>query len=53
MPIRNKAKEVRAKWNPDKQMWFVRYGKVSGTELEKYIDVDGFDNFNIHVYSTL
>ena len=44
MPIRNKSKAVGAKWNPEKQMWFVSFGKVAGTEFEKHIDVDGFDN---------
>jgi hypothetical protein len=44
MPIRNKAKAAGAKWNPEKRLWFVSYGKVAGTELEKYIDIDRSDN---------
>ncbi|HEY6874304.1 MAG TPA: DUF5710 domain-containing protein [Geobacteraceae bacterium] len=44
MPIRNKAKTAGARWNPEKRLWFVSYGKVVGTELEKYIDIDGSDN---------
>jgi len=44
LPIRTKAKASGAKWNPEKQLWFVNYGKTVGTELEKYIDIDGLDN---------
>ncbi|GAM07882.1 hypothetical protein OR1_00151 [Geobacter sp. OR-1] len=43
MAIRNKAKAAGGRWNPEKQLWFVSYGNVVGTALEKYIDVDGFD----------
>jgi hypothetical protein len=24
-------------WNPEKKLWFVKYGKVVGTPLEKHI----------------
>lgn len=30
-----------AKWNPEKQLRFVTYGKIAGTPLEKHIQVDG------------
>jgi hypothetical protein len=40
LQVRNIAKSAGAKWNPEKKLWFVRYGKVAGTELEKYIDID-------------
>ncbi len=52
VPLRIKAKDLDARndvkasggrWNPEKKLWFVRYGNVVGTALEKYIDVDGFD----------
>ncbi len=43
MAARNKAKEAGGRWNPEKQLWFVSYGNVVGTVLEKYIDVDGLD----------
>lgn len=39
--IRNKAKAVGGRWNPEKKLWFVTYGNIIGTPLEKYIDVDG------------
>ena len=44
MTIRTKAKATGAKWDPVKRLWFVSYGKVAGTELEKYIDIDRSDN---------
>ncbi len=40
---RNKAKAAGGRWNPEKQLWYVTYGNVVGTALEKYIDIDGFD----------
>lgn len=43
MAARNKAKEAGGRWNPEKHLWFVSYGNVVGTTLEKYIDVDGLD----------
>lgn len=41
--LRNKAKAAGGRWNPEKQLWYVIYGKIVGTALEKHIDVDGFD----------
>lgn len=43
MTSRNKVKAVGGRWNPEKQLWYVSYGKIVGTPLEKYIDVYGFD----------
>jgi hypothetical protein len=40
MPARTKAKAAGGRWNPEKQLWFVRYGKIKGTGLEKHIQVD-------------
>ncbi|ABB32318.1 hypothetical protein GeomeDRAFT_3197 [Geobacter metallireducens RCH3] len=37
---RKKIKEAGGKWNPDKRLWYVRYGAIAGTELEKHIYVD-------------
>jgi len=44
VPIRTMAKSAGGRWNPEKQLWFIRYGNVVGTPLEKYIYVDGIDN---------
>jgi len=38
--LRAKAKAAGGRWNPEKQLWYVRYGKISGTTLEKHIHVD-------------
>jgi hypothetical protein len=34
------AKTAGGRWNPEKQLWFVKYGKIAGTLLEKHIPVD-------------
>lgn len=43
LSARNMAKAAGGRWNPEKQLWYVSYGNVVGTPLEKHIDVDGFD----------
>ena len=40
MPARLLAKTAGGRWNPEKQLWFVKYGKIAGTQLEKHIRVD-------------
>lgn len=40
MELRRQAKSAGGRWNPEKQMWFVSYGKIAGTPLEKHIHVD-------------
>ena len=44
MSLRTQAKSAGAKWNPEKQLWFVTYGKIFGTALEKHIQVDAKNN---------
>ena len=34
------AKAAGGRWNPEKQLWFAKYGKIAGTPLEKHIQVD-------------
>jgi len=36
------AKAVKGRWNPDVKLWFIRYGKIKGTALEKHIVLDAF-----------
>ncbi len=36
------AKEVKGRWDPDQKLWFIRYGKIKGTALEKHIILDAF-----------
>lgn len=34
------AKRAGGKWDPEKRLWFIQYGKIKGTALEKHINVD-------------
>ncbi len=40
MPMRQQAKAAGGRWNPEKKLWFIKYGKIAGTPLEKHIQVD-------------
>ncbi len=40
MPLRLQAKAAGGRWNPEKKLWFVKYGKIAGTPLEKHIHID-------------
>jgi len=40
LPRRLQAKEAGGRWDPKKRLWFVQYGKIAGTPLEKHIHVD-------------
>jgi hypothetical protein len=40
MPLRLQAKAAGGRWNPEKKLWFVKYGKIAGTLLEKHIHID-------------
>ena len=40
MPLRLQAKAAGGRWNPEKKLWFVHYGKIAGTPLEKHIHID-------------
>jgi hypothetical protein len=35
--LREKAKAARGKWDPKKRAWYIQYGKIKGTELERLI----------------
>ena len=48
--LRAQAKAAGARWNPDKQFWFVQYGKIVGTQLEKHIQLDEGDNSGKYMY---
>src|SRR5512136_1013279 len=34
------ARSAGGKWNPDVKLWYIRYGKIKGTELEKHMILD-------------
>jgi len=38
--LRKKVKTAGGKWNPEKRLWYARYGDIAGTELEKHIHID-------------
>lgn len=40
MPMRTRVKTAGGRWNPEKKLWFVKYGNIAGTPLEKHIYVD-------------
>jgi hypothetical protein len=40
MPFRLQAKAAGGRWNPEKKLWFVKYGKIAGAPLEKRIQID-------------
>ncbi len=41
MPLRVKVKAAGGKWIPEEQLWYVRYGAIVGSPLEKHIHIDG------------
>jgi hypothetical protein len=41
--LRKKVKEAGGRWQPEKRLWYVRYGGIAGTPLEKHIYVDTED----------
>jgi hypothetical protein len=38
--MRQQAKAAGGRWDPRKRLWFVKYGRIAGTQLEKHIQVD-------------
>lgn len=38
--LRKLVKDAGGKWNPEKKLWYVRYGNIKGTPLEKHLYVD-------------
>jgi hypothetical protein len=36
------AKAAKGRWDSDQKLWFIRYGRIKGTELEKHIILDAF-----------
>src|SRR5262245_58083081 len=40
--LREKAKAAKGRWDPEKKVWFIRYGRIKGTGLEKHIILDTF-----------
>ena len=40
LQARSQAKAAGGRWDPEKRIWFVKYGRIVGTPLESYIQVD-------------
>jgi hypothetical protein len=40
MRKRSMAKAAGGRWDQEKRLWFVKYGNIIGTPLEKHIQVD-------------
>ena len=40
--LMNAARTAKGRWDPDVRLWFIRYGKIRGTEMEKHIVSDAF-----------
>jgi hypothetical protein len=37
MALRDQAKSAQGKWNPEAKAWYIEYGKIKNTDLEKFI----------------
>jgi hypothetical protein len=40
LDLRSRVKEASGRWNPKEQLWYVVYGAISGSKIEKHIAVD-------------
>jgi hypothetical protein len=40
--LQEKAWAARGRWDPEVKLWFIRFGKIKGTDLEKHIVLDAF-----------
>jgi hypothetical protein len=38
--LKDMAKSAGGRWNPEKRVWFIAYGRIKGSELEKHIVID-------------
>ena len=38
--LEESARLAKGRWNPDVKLWYIRYGKIKGTALEKHIVLD-------------
>jgi hypothetical protein len=46
LELRSQVKAAGGRWNPEKQLWFVKFGNIAGTPLEKHIHVDTYDKLD-------
>ncbi len=38
--LQEKARAAKGRWDPGVKLWFIRFGRIKGTELEKHIVLD-------------
>lgn len=38
--LKEMAKSMGGRWDPEVRLWYIHYGKIKGTELEKHIILD-------------
>lgn len=38
--LREQAKAAKGKWDPKERAWFIQFGRIKGTDLEKFIILD-------------
>lgn len=41
--LRRLIKEAGGKWNPEQKLWYVRFGNIKGSPLEKHLYIDTLD----------
>ena len=46
MQARLQVKPAGGRWDPEKKLWFIKYGKIAGTQLEKHISQNGLLSFS-------
>jgi hypothetical protein len=42
--LRESAKAAKGRWDSEKKLWFLQYGRIKGTVLEKHIVLDASDS---------
>jgi hypothetical protein len=38
--LQEKARTATGRWDPEVKLWFIRFDRIKGTELEKHIALD-------------
>jgi hypothetical protein len=38
--LRKEARAAKGRWDPEKKLWFIRFGRMKGTNLVKHIVLD-------------
>src|SRR5690242_9276955 len=41
--LKNQARAAQGTWDPQAKLWFIQYGRIKGTPLEKHIVLDASD----------